>query len=103
MAELKQKDKEIEKLSAELSSLKAGSLFDDGRTVGSVRLFTAVLDGTVTADELRGMGVGKRLMNIAKEVAVKQNRRALILETQSCNTNAIGFYLHEGLWVRFRG
>ena len=48
------------------------------------------------SDELRGMGVGKRLMNIAKEVAVKQNRRALILETQSCNTNAIGFYLHEG-------
>ena len=31
-----------------------------------------------------------------KEVAVRQNRRAVILETQSCNTNAIGFYLHEG-------
>ncbi len=25
-----------------------------------------------------------------------QNRRAIILETQSCNTNAIEFYLHEG-------
>ncbi len=55
MAELKQKDKEIEKLSAELSALKAGSVFGEGQSVGSVRLFTALLDGTVTADELRGM------------------------------------------------
>lgn len=47
------------------------------------------------ADALRGQGVGKRLMDKAKEVAVNQKRRAIILETQSCNTNAIGFYLHE--------
>jgi GNAT superfamily N-acetyltransferase len=48
------------------------------------------------SDELRGQGVGKRLMDKAKEVARSQNRRAIILETQSCNTNAIGFYLHQG-------
>ena len=48
------------------------------------------------SDELRGMGIGKRLMDKAKDVAREQNRRAIILETQSCNTNAIGFYLHEG-------
>jgi GNAT superfamily N-acetyltransferase len=47
-------------------------------------------------DALRGKGVGKRLMDKAKEIAVRQNRRAIILETQSCNTNAIGFYLHQG-------
>lgn len=35
-------------------------------------------------------------MDKAKEIAARQGRRALILETQSCNTNAIGFYLHEG-------
>ncbi len=46
--------------------------------------------------ELRGQGVGKRLMDKAKEIAAEQKRRAVILETQSCNTNAIGFYLHEG-------
>ena len=45
---------------------------------------------------LRGKGIGKRLMDKAKEVAVSQKRRAIILETQSCNTNAIGFYLHQG-------
>lgn len=36
-------------------------------------------------------------MDKAKEIAIDQKRRAVILETQSCNTNAIGFYLHEGV------
>ena len=48
------------------------------------------------AEALRGKGIGKRLMDKAKEVAVRQKRRAVILETQSCNTKAIGFYLHQG-------
>ena len=48
------------------------------------------------SDELQGKGLGKQLMDRAKEVAVAQNRRAIILETQSCNTKAIGFYLHQG-------
>ncbi len=41
-------------------------------------------------------GIGRALMNIAKEQARLERRRAVILETQSCNVNAIGFYLHEG-------
>ena len=48
------------------------------------------------SDELRNKGIGKRLMDKAKEIAKNQKRRAIILETQSCNTSAIGFYLHEG-------
>lgn len=51
------------------------------------------------SDELRGKGVGKTLMDKAKEIAVNQGRRTIILETQSCNTNAIGFYLHEGFEI----
>ena len=47
-------------------------------------------------EELRGKGIGKRLMDRAKEIAAAQKRRAVMLETQTCNTNAIGFYLHEG-------
>lgn len=47
-------------------------------------------------DRLQKKGYGKRLMDKAKEIAVEQKRRAIILETQSCNTNAIGFYLHQG-------
>jgi ribosomal protein S18 acetylase RimI-like enzyme len=50
-------------------------------------------------DELQKKGLGKRLMDKAKEVAQAQNRRAIILETQSCNTNAIGFYLHQGFEI----
>ena len=48
------------------------------------------------SEELRGKGVGKRLMDKAKEIAVRQKRRAIILETQSFNTKAIGFYLRQG-------
>lgn len=48
------------------------------------------------SEGLRRQGIGKRLMDKAKETAVRQNRRAVILETQSCNTDAIGFYLHQG-------
>lgn len=48
------------------------------------------------SEELRGRGLGKALMDKAKEVALQQKRRALILETQSCNTIAIGFYLSQG-------
>ena len=51
------------------------------------------------ADEFQGMGLGKRLMDKAKEVGIEQNRRTIILETQSCNTKAIGFYLHQGFEI----
>lgn len=47
-------------------------------------------------EDLRRRGIGKRLMDKAKAIAAREGRRAIILETQSCNTNAIGFYLHEG-------
>jgi len=41
-------------------------------------------------------GIGHALMEVAKAQARAQRNRAVILETQSCNVNAIGFYLHEG-------
>ncbi len=47
-------------------------------------------------ESLRRQGVGHRLMAIAKEQAVLEHRRAIILETQSCNTRAIQFYEKEG-------
>lgn len=48
------------------------------------------------SEGLRRQGVGHRLMAIAKDQAKRENRRAIILETQSCNVNAIAFYRHEG-------
>lgn len=47
-------------------------------------------------DSLQHQGIGSRLMDRANEIARAQKRRAIMLETQSCNVNAIGFYLHEG-------
>ena len=47
-------------------------------------------------ENLRRQGIGHALMAVAKEQAVREKRRAIILETQSCNVGAITFYLQEG-------
>lgn len=47
-------------------------------------------------EELRGKGYGKKLINLAKDMTVRNNYRVLMLETQSSNVNAVDFYLHEG-------
>lgn len=48
------------------------------------------------ADKYQKRGIGHGLIQMAKEQARRERRRAIILETQSCNVNAIDFYLHEG-------
>lgn len=47
-------------------------------------------------ERLRRRGIGHALMEVAKQQANLEHRRAIILETQSCNVAAISFYLHEG-------
>ena len=47
-------------------------------------------------EELRRQGLGTRLMDLAKRRARSDGRRAVILETQSCNTGAIAFYRRQG-------
>ncbi len=48
------------------------------------------------SEAFRRQGIGHALIEIAKEQARRERRRAVILETQSCNINAIDFYRHEG-------
>ena len=48
------------------------------------------------SNKLQRKGIGTRLMNLAKEKAKVQGRRAIILETQSCNVVAISFYRSQG-------
>ena len=48
------------------------------------------------SEKYRKHGIGHALIEVAKEQARLEHRRAIILETQSCNVNAIGFYRHEG-------
>lgn len=47
-------------------------------------------------EDFRGCGIGKKLLDFAKSEALRQGRRAIVLETQSCNTRAVAFYLREG-------
>lgn len=48
------------------------------------------------SDKFQKKGLGHALIDMAKEQARRERRRAIILETQSCNVNAIDFYQHEG-------
>ena len=79
-----------------------GVLSEDGEMVACIEVCPEEWSNRLmvtelwVSDALRGKGIGKRLMDKAKEIAVSQKRRAIILETQSCNTDAIGFYLHQG-------
>ena len=50
----------------------------------------------LVGEELRGQGYGSKLIGLAKELTIKGGYRALMLETQSSNVNAVDFYLHEG-------
>ena len=47
-------------------------------------------------ENYRHQGIGSLLMKKAKEIAQKEDRRIITLETQTCNTPAIDFYLHHG-------
>ncbi len=44
----------------------------------------------------RRRGVGSALMEHVKRIAIKEGRRALVLETQSRNAGAIAFYISQG-------
>ncbi|MDI9497291.1 MAG: GNAT family N-acetyltransferase [Bacillota bacterium] len=48
------------------------------------------------AEAYRRRGLGTALMDIAMKRAREEKRRALMLETQSCNETAIAFYLACG-------
>ena len=48
------------------------------------------------SEQIRRQGYGKKLIDLAKKIAVQNKYRVLMLETQSSNVNAVDFYLHEG-------
>lgn len=47
----------------------------------------------------RRQGLGRILMDRAKTIAINRKNRAVVLETQSCNANAISFYLSQGFML----
>ena len=81
---------------------EAYGIFDGDKLIGAVEVCHEGWSNRLAVTELwveehhRKKGVGKALMDKAKELCHERGHRAIILETQSCNTNAIGFYRHEG-------
>lgn len=81
---------------------EAFGVFEGDKLIGAIEICPEEWSNRLIVTELwvaegyRKIGVGKALMDYAKSRAVTDGRRAIILETQSCNVNAIGFYLHEG-------
>ena len=81
---------------------EAYGIFDGSELIGAIEVWPEEWSNRLAVTELwvkegyRGKGAGKALMNKAKEICRERGNRAIILETQSCNSSAIGFYLHEG-------
>lgn len=55
-----------------------------------------VITQLLVREDLRGKGIGKMLVDKAKDVARFEDFRMITLETQSCNVPAISFYKKNG-------
>jgi len=96
-------EKECDSLfQAHWEGVMAWGIIENGRLIAAIE--TAVEDWNnrlrVTElwidDAYRRQGIGTALMNVAMRRARAEKRRAILLETQSRNENAIAFYLAYG-------
>ena len=82
--------------------VKAWGIIDSGRLIAAIETAVEVWSNRLRVTELwiddayRRRGVGTALMDIAVNRAREEQRRAVMLETQSRNENAIAFYLSYG-------
>ena len=81
---------------------EAFGVVENGRLLAAVEICPEDWSNRLIVTELwvsetrRGKGYGKKLIDLAKAETCRRQHRALILETQSCNVNAVDFYLHQG-------
>ncbi len=101
MNDIKQKEKEIEKLSSELSSIKASSMTDNAQTVGNFKFVSGVLEN-VSADELRAMCDKAKDSdeNLIILVASKNTDKGTVSFATACSKNAVSLGAHAGNIVR---
>ena len=82
---------------------KAHGVLIDGELVAAIETEPEEWSNRLRVNELwiaepyRRQGIGHALMEHAKSETLSGGYRALMLETQTCNVNAVGFYLREGL------
>ena len=83
--------------------IKAWGIIDDqGKLIAAIETSIENYNNRLRVTELwvddnyRRKGIAKALMDIAIKRAKDEKRRAIILETQSCNEGAISFYLDYG-------
>lgn len=81
---------------------KAWGIVQNGRLLAVIEIWPELWNNRLRVTELwvdeeyRRQGIGRSLMDIAKAQAKRKKRRAIVLETQSCNENAIAFYRAQG-------
>lgn len=82
---------------------QAYGIMEDSKLIACAELWKEEWSNRLRVTELwvkegyRRQGLGHALMDFAKAQARELGCRALMLETQSCNENAIAFYLAQGL------
>ena len=101
MADLKAKEKEIEKLSGVLANIKTESMLSNAKQVGSVMLVTAFLDDT-TPDELRSMCdlVKSKGDNFVGVIAGVQKAKGTGNICVCCGKEAVAAGAHSGNLAR---
>lgn len=97
MAELKAKDKEIEKLSGVIANIKAQSMLQNAVEIGAAKLVTAYFEDT-TVDELRKMCdlIKSKGDDYIGVVAGIQKAKGTGNICVCCGKNAIGMGAHSG-------
>jgi len=82
--------------------VKAWGIVEDSRLVAVIETAVEEWSNRLRVTELwvddnyHRRGIGTALMDIAVRRAKDEKRRAIMLETQTCNENAIAFYLAYG-------
>lgn len=99
ITELKDKDKEIQKLNAELTKLKSADMFSKPVEIDGLELYTAKVDGT-TPDALRSMGddLKAKSDNVVAVIAGVNGEKANLVAV--CGKNAIAKGVKAGDLVR---
>lgn len=99
VADNKEKDKEIQRLNAEITRLKSADMFSNPEMVGEIEVYTARVDGS-TPDALRSMGDDLKASNdnAVAIIAGANGEKATIVAV--CGKNAIAAGVKAGDVVR---